>query len=377
MMEKNNKPTRPVWAEVNLDNIKFNLKQVKKNIPENTKIMAVVKADGYGHGVIPVAQAVLEAGADRLAVALPEEGKQLRENGFKLPIQILGEVLNNQIPILIENDLIPTISKIDTVERLNELAAKKDINKKIHVKIDTGMGRIGVFPDDAVDFIKKVNSFKNIDIEGIMTHFAKADEKDKSYTYKQWERFKSVIDELKEVDIEIPIKQAANSATIIDLPEFALNMVRPGIMMYGLRPSHEVDESFKLKPALSWKAKIVYLKEVPPGTGISYGATYITKKKAKIATIPMGYADGFSRLLSNKGEVLINGKRAPIRGRVCMDQFMVDITDIDNVNIGDEVVLIGKQGTEEITATEMADLIGTINYEITCDISKRVPRVYK
>jgi len=377
MMKKNNKPTRPVWVEVDLENIKFNLNQVKKNIPEDTKIMAVVKADAYGHGVIPVAKAVLEGGADRLAVALPEEGKELRENDFKLPIQILGEVLPNQIPILVENDLIPTISKLDTVQKLNELAEKKDIIKKVHVKIDTGMGRIGVFPDDAINFIKKVDSYDNIDIEGIMTHFAKADEEDKSYTYKQWERFQSVIDKLKEIDIKIPIKQAANSATIIDLPEFSLNMVRPGIMMYGLRPSHEVDESFKLKPALSWKAKIVYLKEVPSGTGISYGTTYVTKRKAKIATIPMGYADGFSRLLSNKGEVLINGKRAPIRGRVCMDQFMVDVTDIDNVNIGDELVLIGKQGNDELTATEMADLIGTINYEITCDITKRVPRVYK
>ena len=377
MMKKNNKPTRPVWVEVDLENIKFNLNQVKKNIPEDTKIMAVVKADAYGHGVLPVAKAALEGGADRLAVALPEEGKELRENDFKLPIQILGEVLPNQIPILVENDLIPTISKLDTVQKLNELAEKKDIIKKVHVKIDTGMGRIGVFPDDAINFIKKVDSYDNIDIEGIMTHFAKADEEDKSYTYKQWERFQSVIDKLKEIDIKIPIKQAANSATIIDLPEFSLNMVRPGIMMYGLRPSHEVDESFKLKPALSWKAKIVYLKEVPPGTGISYGTTYVTKRKAKIATIPMGYADGFSRLLSNKGEVLINGKRAPIRGRVCMDQFMVDVTDIDNVNIGDELVLIGKQGNDELTATEMADLIGTINYEITCDITKRVPRVYK
>ena len=377
MMKKNNKPTRPVWVEVDLENIKFNLNQVKKNIPEDTKIMAVVKADAYGHGVLPVAKAALEGGADRLAVALPEEGKELRENDFKLPIQILGEVLPNQIPILVENDLIPTISKLDTIKKLNELADKKDIIKKVHVKVDTGMGRIGVFPDDAINFIKKVDSYDNIDIEGIMTHFAKADEEDKSYTYKQWERFQSVIDKLKEIDIKIPIKQAANSATIIDLPEFSLNMVRPGIMMYGLRPSHEVDESFKLKPALSWKAKIVYLKEVPPGTGISYGTTYVTKRKAKIATIPMGYADGFSRLLSNKGEVLINGKRAPIRGRVCMDQFMVDVTDIDNVNIGDELVLIGKQGNDELTATEMADLIGTINYEITCDITKRVPRVYK
>ena len=185
-----------------------------------------------------------------------------------------------------------------------------------------------------------------------------------------------VIDKLEEENIEITIKQAANSATIIDLPQMALNMVRPGIMMYGLRPSHEVDQNFKLKPALNWKAKIVYLKEVPSGSGISYGATYITDKKAQIATIPMGYADGYSRLLSNKGDVLINGERAPIRGRVCMDQFMVDVTHIDDVEIGDEVVLIGTQKDKEVSATELADIIGTINYEITCDITKRVPRIY-
>ncbi len=376
-MMKKSKLTRPVWVEVNLDNIKFNLNQVKKNVPEETLIMAVVKADAYGHGVLPVAEAAVEAGADRLAVALPEEGRELREADYELPIQILGEVLPEQVSILVENDLIPTISKLETVELLNELAGKKDVIKKVHVKVDTGMGRIGVFPDNAVDFIKEVMSFKNIEVEGLMTHFAKADEEDKDYTYNQWDQFQMVIDRLAEENIEIPIKQAANSATIIDLPHMSLNMVRPGIMMYGLRPSHEVDQDFKLKPALSWKAKIVYLKEVPPGTGISYGATYITEKNAKIATIPMGYADGYSRLLSNKGEVLIKGQRAPIRGRVCMDQFMVDVTDIDDVEIGDEAVLIGKQGDEEFSATEMADIIGTINYEITCDITKRVPRIYK
>ena len=374
---KKSKLTRPVWAEVNLDNIKFNLNQVKKNVPEETLIMAVVKADAYGHGVIPVAEAAVEAGADRLAVALPEEGRELREAGFELPIQILGEVLPGQVSILVNNELIPTISKIETVELLNRLAEEKGITKKVHVKVDTGMGRIGVFPDNAVDFIKEIMSFKNIEVEGLMTHFAKADEEDKEYTYNQWDQFQMVIDRLAEENIEIPIKQAANSATIIDLPHMALNMVRPGIMMYGLRPSHEVDQDFTLKPALSWKAKIVYLKEVPPGTGISYGATYITEDKAKIATIPMGYADGYSRLLSNKGEVLVNGQRAPIRGRVCMDQFMVEVTHIDDVEIGDEVVLIGKQGDSEFSATEMADIIGTINYEITCDITKRVPRIYK
>jgi len=376
-MMKKSKLTRPVWAEVNLDNIKFNLNQVKKNVPEETLIMAVVKADAYGHGVLPVAEAAVEAGADRLAVALPEEGRELRKADYELPIQILGEVLPEQVSILVDNDLIPTISKLETVELLNELAGKKGIIKKVHVKVDTGMGRIGVFPDNAVDFIKEVMNFENIEVEGLMTHFAKADEEDKDYTYNQWDQFQMVIDRLAEENIEIPIKQAANSATIIDLPHMSLNMVRPGIMMYGLRPSHEVDQDFKLKPALSWKAKIVYLKEVPPGTGISYGAIYITEKNAKIATIPMGYADGYSRLLSNKGEVLIKGQRAPIRGRVCMDQFMVDVTDIDDVKIGDEVVLIGKQGDEEFSATEMADIIGTINYEITCDITKRVPRIYK
>jgi len=376
-MMKKSKLTRPVWAEVNLDHIKFNLNQVIKNVPEETMVMAVVKADAYGHGVLPVAHAAVEAGADRLAVALPEEGRKLREADFELPIQILGEVLSKQVSILVENDLIPTISKLETVEQLDELANKKGITKKVHVKVDTGMGRIGVFPDNALDFIKEVMSFENIKVEGLMTHFAKADEEDKDYTYNQWDQFQMVIDRLEEENIDIPIKQAANSATIIDLPHMALNMVRPGIMMYGLRPSHEVDQDFKLKPALSWKAQIVYLKEVPPGTGISYGATYITKKKAKIATIPMGYADGYARLLSNKGEVLINGQRAPIRGRVCMDQFMVDVTHIDDVKIGDEVVLIGKQGDAEFSATEMADLIGTINYEITCDITKRVPRIYK
>ena len=373
---KKNKLTRPVWVEVNLDNIKFNINQVKKNIPEDTLIMAVVKADAYGHGVLQIAQAAVEAGSDRLAVALPEEGRQLRKADFKLPIQILGEVLPEQVSLLVDWNLIPTISKLETLKKIDQLAAEKGIVKKVHVKVDTGMGRIGVFPDNAIQFIKNVKSFENIEVEGLMTHFAKADEEDKEYTYDQWEKFQMVIDKLEEENIEIPIKQAANSATIIDLPQMALNMVRPGIMMYGLRPSHEVDQDFKLKPALSWKAKIVYLKEVPPGTGISYGATFVTDKEAKIATIPMGYADGYSRLLSNKGEVLINGQRAPIRGRVCMDQFMVDVSHIDNVKIGDEVVLIGTQGDKEVSATEMADIIGTINYEITCDITKRVPRRY-
>jgi len=367
---------RPVWVEVSLDNIRYNLKQVKRNVSQETLIMAVVKADGYGHGAIPVARAAVGAGADRLAVALPVEGKELREAGFDLPIQVMGEVLPQQIPVLIDNDLIPTVSKKETAKELNRLAISKNIKKKIHIKIDTGMGRIGIFPGEAINFIRYVNNLERLKIEGLMTHFAKADEEDKEYTYHQWEKFNYVIRKIEEEEINIPLKQVANSATIIELPQMSLDIVRPGIMIYGLRPSPEVDEDFSLRPVMSFKARILYLKETPGGHGISYGATYITPERRKIATIPVGYADGYPRLLSNRGQVLIHGKRAPIRGRICMDQIMVDVTDIPDVKVEDEVVLIGKQGDEEITATELADLTGTINYEIVCGISKRVPRIY-
>lgn len=368
--------TRPVWAEINLGNIEHNISKVGENVSQETSIMAVVKADAYGHGAIQVARRALEAGADRLAVAIPEEGIELRKAGFGVPIQIFGEVLDDQLSLLVDYDLIPTVCKLETVFELNKIAQKLGKIVNVQIKIDTGMGRIGVFPDNALDFVKKVKKLSNIVIEGIITHHARADEDDKEYTYKQWDKFNKVIDQLESEGIEIPIKQAANSATIIDLPEMELDLVRPGIMLYGLLPSDEVDQDFPLKPVLSWKTKVVYLKEVPTGTGISYGTTYITEEKRKIATLPLGYADGYMRLLSNKGEVLINGKRAPIRGRICMDQFMVDVTEIPDVEIGDEVVLIGSQEEEEITATELADLVGTINYEITCSISKRVPRVY-
>ncbi len=371
------KVNRPVWAEIDLNNVKFNLKQVRNNVSRETKIMAVVKADGYGHGAVQVAGAAVEAGVSRLAVAIPEEGRELREAGFTLPIQVLGEILPEQIPDIIENNLIPTVAREVTARELNRLAGQEDRKIRVHIKIDTGMGRIGVKPREALDFINYVRGLNHLYIEGIMTHFAKADEEDKEYTYHQWEKFGYVLKQLEEQGIDIPIRQAANSATIIDMPQFGVDLVRPGIMLYGLRPSHEVDEDFPLKPVLSWKTRVVFLKEVPAGSGISYGATYITPEKRKIATLPLGYADGYPRLLSNKGEVLIKGKRAPIRGRVCMDQIMVDVTEIPDVGVGEEVVLIGRQGTEEITATELADLIGTINYEITCGISKRVPRVYK
>lgn len=370
-----NNLTRPVWVEIDLDNLEFNLEQIKSNISGDTQIMAVVKANAYGHGAIPIARTLIKGGVHRLGVALPEEGVELREAGISLPIHVLGEAINGQFDLIIDYDLIPTVARMETLETLNNMARERGIRKKVHIKIDTGMGRIGLQAAEGINFIKYGAKLSNIELEGLMTHFATADEGDKEYTYKQWEKFKNLFQELEGAGIKVPIKHAANSATIIDLRDFQLDMVRPGIALYGLLPSSEV-KAVKLKPVLSWKAKIDFIKEVPVGTPISYGATYITDKKSKIATIPLGYADGYSRLLSNKAYVLINGQKAPIRGRVCMDQFMVDITDIPDLRVGDEVVLIGNQGKNSITATDLACLIGTINYEILTNISLRVPRKY-
>ena len=373
----NNRVNRPVWVEVDLEKIKYNFKKIKENVSRETLIMAVVKANAYGHGVIPVVKKLITAGCDRLAVALPEEGKQIREAGFdQIPIHILGEVLPHQISMLFDNNLIPTISKLKTIKEINSIAKKKELKKKVHIKIDTGMGRIGIFPKDVLEFINEIKNLSNIQIEGLMTHFANADEKDKEYTRKQWNEFVNIISLLENNNIKIPLKHVANSATIMDLPEMELDMVRPGIMLYGLNPSSEINSNLKLKSALSWKARIMYLKEVSAGSGISYGTTFVTSKRSKIATLPLGYADGYSRLLSNKAEVLIQGKRVPVVGNVCMDQFMVDVSEIKDVNIGDEVVLIGKQKNEEIKATELAEIMGTINYEIVCNISDRIPRKY-
>lgn len=371
-----NKFNRPTWVEINLNNIKFNLKQIKARVSDKTIVMAVVKADAYGHGAVLVAKAVVEAGANRLAVAVPEEGIELRKAGFELPIQVLGEVLPEQVSLLAEYDLIPTLSKLETAVELNKISVNLGIKQQVHLKVDTGMGRIGVLPEKAVEFAQKINKFSHLELEGLMTHFAKADEEDKKYTRQQWQRFNNIIKSLEMVGIKVPIKHCANSATIIDLPAMELDMVRAGIMLYGLRPSDEVDQEIQLKPALSWKARVVYLKELQKGHGISYGASYVTQNKTKIATIPLGYADGYFRLLSNKGTVLIKGQIAPIRGRICMDQFMVEVTDIYDVDIGDEVVLIGNQYDKEISACTLANLCGTINYEIVSRISKRVPRVY-
>lgn len=370
------KSLRPVWAEVNLNHYAHNIREIKLRYPE-TKVMAVVKADGYGHGAIQVAKAGLQGGAERLAIAIVDEGIELREAGFMVPIQVLGGTLESQLEQVVEYDLIQTVFDLKTVERLSQIGQQKGKQVKVHLKIDTGMGRVGIRPEEAGEVAQAITNLPNIELEGLMTHFATADEEDKRYTMFQVEGYWLALANIEDQGIQIPIKHVANSAALIDLPEVKFDLIRPGIISYGLWPSEEVDHSLNVKHVMEWKAKIVHLKEVDEGTGISYGKTFVAKKKTRVATLPLGYADGYSRHLSNKGQVLVNGQRAPIIGRVCMDQCMIDVTQIEGeLNIGDEVVLIGCQGDDFISAEEMASWIGTINYEVVCAVSKRVPRVY-
>jgi alanine racemase len=369
-------PSRPVWVEVDLSRIAHNMSEIRRLVKEPCELMAVVKADGYGHGALAVAHTVLGAGASRLAVAIPEEGIALREGGISAPILVLGSILPGQAEGVVRHLLTATVFDLALARALSAEAARQGKNVPVHLKVDTGMGRIGLFPDDIVPFINQVMRLPHLVIEGVYTHFATADAADKTYARQQLELFEEVLKKIKDAGISIPLRHAANSAAILNLPESHLDMVRPGIILYGINPLGEKPPSINLEPALSWKAKIVYVKQVPGGTCISYGRTHITQGSACIATLPLGYADGLSRALSNRGEVLIRGQRAPIVGRVCMDQCMVDISRIEGMQIGDEAVLIGSQGKERLSAEEMARIIGTIGYEIVCNIGQRVPRVY-
>ena len=370
--------TRPVWAEINLDNLAHNMREVRRITKKGTLVTAVVKANAYGHGSIEASKIFLENGADRLAVATLSEGVELRRAGIKAPILILGFIPESQNHIAIENDIIETIFNYESAEAISDTAKKMNKVAKIHIKIDSGMGRIGFRPENkSIEEIVKISKLPNIMIEGMFTHFAKADETDKSFTRKQFERYKWVVEELKKRGITIPVKHISNSAAIIDMPEYNLDMVRGGIIIYGLYPSDEVDKKkISLKPAMTLKAKISNLKIVPKETGISYGQIFVTDKESKIATIPIGYADGFTRMLTSKAEVLVGGKRAPIVGKICMDQCMVDVTDVEDVKIGDEVILFGDGSNGCPHIDEIAEKLGTINYEIVCMVGRRVPRVY-
>jgi alanine racemase len=368
----------PTWVEVNLDAIAQNVRNIKKLIGEKKELMAVVKGNAYGHDILEISSIVLKNGATRLAVACLEEGIFLRKAGITVPILVLGLTLEQQVELLVSYNINPTVCNYKTMEKLSKFAVKEDKTVKVHIKVDTGMGRIGIFPNHVLDFVRKVKIFKNIEIEGIFTHFSVADEKDKTYTEAQFKKFMEVLTILEKEGIKIPIKHVGNSATLLDFPHMWLDLVRTGISIYGLYPSTEVQKIIKLIPAHSFKTRIIFLKELPAGECISYGRTYTTtKRRTKIASLPVGYADGYNRLLSNQGEVLVRGRRFLIIGRVCMDQTMIDVTNLPQVEIGDEVVLWGRQGQEEITVEEIAEKIGTINYEIIhMPDKKRVPKLF-
>jgi len=368
----------PTWVEINLDAIVNNVKNIKKLIGEKKELTAVVKGNAYGHDILEVSSVVLNNGATLLAVARLEEGIFLRKAGITVPILILGLTLKQQAELLVSYNITPTVCEYEMIEKLSESAFKEGKIVKVHLKVDTGMGRIGIFPNHVLNFIKKLKVLKNVQIEGIFTHFSVADENDKTYTEKQFRKFMEVLTVLEKEGIRIPAKHVGNSATLLDLPHMWLDLVRPGISVYGLYPSREVQKTVKLIPAHSFKTRIVFLKELSTGESIGYGRTYTTKKKRTVvASLPVGYADGYNRLLSNQGEVLVRGRRFPVIGRVCMDQTMIDVSNLPQVEIGGEVVLWGRQGQEEITVEEIADKIGTINYEIVhMPDKKRVPKLF-
>ncbi|MFH0791323.1 MAG: alanine racemase [Candidatus Omnitrophota bacterium] len=363
---------RPTWAEVNLTSLSYNFRQIRKILAPRIKIMACVKADAYGHGLIPVAKKLESCGVDYLSVASIDEGIQLRQAGINLPILVLGMVLKADIEPLLKYNLTQTVCSQDLAVNLNNLARINHKTLNVHIKIDTGMGRLGVLYKHALPFIKKIHRLKFINIEGIFTHLSLADI-NRDFTLYQIVKFSRLITQLNKTGIRIPIIHAANSLGVINYKESHFNMVRPGLIVYGLYPEENLN--IGLKPVLSLKTRIVYLKKVPRGYGISYGYTYITKKDTTIINLPIGYGDGYTRNLSNLGQVLIKGRRFKISGRVCMDQIMVDVGNLP-VKVGDEAVLIGSQGRNSIKAEELAALSGTIPYEIVCGIGNRVPRVY-
>jgi alanine racemase len=378
-----------VRAEIDLKAIAHNIKELRRIAHPDARLMGVVKANGYGHGAIEVARCALQNGAEVLGVARIEEGRQIREAGIEVPILIFGYTLPELTADLLEYELTQTVYTCAAAQELSQTATSLKKKIKIHLKVDTGMGRLGLLPQnfqrdnsvalnvDAIEETLAIAGLDGLELEGIFTHFATADSADKTYAEDQLDLFMNFLNRLRKAGLKPPVRHAANSAALIDMPQSHLDMVRPGIASYGLYPSDEVNKKHvSLKPAMALKARIIHLKKVPAGFKVSYGGTHETPKATTIATIPIGYADGLNRLLSSSGQMLVHGQRAPIIGRVCMDLTMLDVGDIDNVQMGDEVVIFGQQGSDSITIDEIASSLNTINYEIVSTITARVPRVY-
>lgn len=374
------KKYRRVHADIDLDAVLFNFDQMSKHIPEGTKIMAVVKADAYGHGAVPIAE-LLEP-YDYLwgyATATIDEAIELRKAGIKKPILILGYTFPECYDLIVKYDIRQTVFQLDMAEELSKEAVRQNKKAYIHVKLDTGMGRIGYqTTEEAVRETSVMKGLPMLEMEGVFTHFANADTASQEFTLKQLEKFRGMVKAMEDAGVHFSMKHCANSAAIIELSDEKFELVRAGIISYGMWPSDEVKKDVvSLKPILSLKSHVVYVKEVEPGTPVSYGSTWVAQERRKIATIPVGYADGYPRSLSNKGYVLIKGHEAPITGRVCMDQLMVDVTEIpEEIHIGDRVTLIGQDGDLTITAEELGDLSGRFNYELLCDLGNRIPKIY-
>ncbi len=368
-----------IKALISLDAVEYNFQQMKKNIKEGTKIIAVIKADAYGHGAVPIAKMIQEY--DYIwgfATATAQEALQLKRAGITKPVLVIGLVFEEYYEILAENEIRMAVCDLETARKFAEAGKKAGKTVHIHIAVDTGMTRIGYADnEESAREVLQVSKLENLEIEGLFTHFARADEYDRTPAMVQLKRYLHFGELLEKVGVSIPVHHCSNSAGIIRVPEANLNAVRAGITIYGIYPSEEVERDIvDLKPVMELKSHISYVKEVQPGTEVSYGGTYVTDRMTKMATVPVGYADGYPRALSSKGWVLVHGKKAPICGRVCMDQFMIDVTDIGDVKMGDEVTLLGKDGEETITADTLGDLSGRFSYELICDINKRVPRIY-
>ncbi|RRJ64283.1 alanine racemase [Paenibacillus oralis] len=375
---------RSTHAEIDLDALEANFSALRRRLPADMKLLACVKANAYGHGAVLVAKELERIGADYLSVAFLDEALELRRAGIKLPILVLGYTPPHGVRTAWEHDITLNVFSDEVLEAIASLAPAAFPRKlKVHIKIDSGMGRLGLLPGDgAVAFVRKAMQIPQVEVEGLFTHFSTADDADKTYTLEQFRRFQGVVNALREHEIEIPIIHTGNSAISIDLPELSLRMVRIGIALYGLYPSGEVrKDEVKLTPVLSLKTRLVWVKTLPPHSAVSYGARYVTRREELIGTLPIGYADGYSRMLSGKAQVLIRGRRVPVVGTICMDQCMVSLQaladEAEEIQAGEEVVLIGQQSGEEISAGELASALGTIHYEVVCMLAHRIPRVYK
>jgi alanine racemase len=364
---------RPTFCGIDHEALRWNLRQIRQKIGPRVKVLCMVKANGYGHGALEISHTLASVGADAFGVATLEEAVQLRQAGIQATVIVLAGVFPDQLDTFLEYKLIPVIHDVISFRELDKQSSNRQVQLGVHLKVDTGMGRLGFSAAEADQWIGDIKQTKSLQIQGVFSHFSHAESVQGDYTRKQLKIFKRVVEQLRSASLLPPLVHLANSAATITLPEAYFDMVRPGLILY---PSAEMREQITLKPVLSWKTKILQLKKVPSGASISYGQTFITDRESLIATLPLGYADGYPRLLSNRGEALVRGERAPIAGRVCMDLTMLDVTDIRNVRQGDEVVLLGRQGGAEITADEVAAWSNTISYEILTSIGTRVPRIH-